>query len=144
MVESKYAKYILTEPSPYAPPLHFPDNSLTRMIYLDDKLIEGAFNVICSWLQPTKNSLEVLSAPHTHTCNEVIGFFGSNPDDHHDLCGEVEIWMEDEKQILTKSCMLYVPAGMNHNPLIIRRIDRPIFHFSVITDTVYSFNPIEK
>jgi hypothetical protein len=48
----------------------------------------------------------------------------------HDLCGEIELWLGDEKHILTKSCMVFIPKGLKHCPLVFRRVDRPIFHFS--------------
>ncbi|MBN2243920.1 MAG: hypothetical protein JW793_14635 [Acidobacteria bacterium] len=48
------------------------------------------------------------------------------------LGGEIEMWIEDEKQVLTRSALLFVPAGMKHCPLILKRVDRPIFHFTVV------------
>ena len=42
-----------------------------------------------------------------------------------------ELWLDGEKHIFTKSFAAYVPAGMKHCPLISRRIERPIFHFTV-------------
>jgi hypothetical protein len=69
--------------------------------------------------------------PHTHPFIEIIGYFGTNVDDPSDLGGEIEFWLEDEKFILTKSFMAYVPEGMQHCPLIVRRIDAPIFHMTL-------------
>ncbi|HTY81621.1 MAG TPA: hypothetical protein VMB24_02460, partial [Dehalococcoidales bacterium] len=59
---------------------------------------------------------------------EILGFYGSDPQNPRDLGGEVEFWMEDEKHILTESFLVYIPAGMKHCPLKINRIDRPMFH----------------
>ena len=75
--------------------------------------------------------------PHVHDTDEIIGFFGSNPDDPYDLGGEVEIWLEDDKHMLTRSCMIFVPAGMKHCPLTVTRVDRPIFHFTTVTGHEY-------
>ena len=33
--------------------------------------------------------------------------------------------------------MIFVPAGMKHCPLILRRIDRPVFHFTTVTGHKY-------
>jgi hypothetical protein len=33
--------------------------------------------------------------------------------------------------------MLFIPAGMKHMPLRILRVDRPVFHFSVVTEPHY-------
>lgn len=35
----------------------------------------------------------------THDFDEVLAFFGTNPDDPYDLGGEMEIWLDDEKHI---------------------------------------------
>jgi hypothetical protein len=73
---------------------------------------------------------KIWARPHTHEFDEIISFFGSNMNDIKDLGGEIELWLEDEKFRLTKSCTVFVPKGMKHCPLIIKRIDRPIFHFT--------------
>lgn len=91
----------------------------------------------CSWyLRPPATPMPEGGA-HTHDCDEIIGFFGSNPEDPYTLGGEIEFWLEDEKHILTKSCLIFVPKGMKHCPLIVRRVDRPIFHFSTVTSGQY-------
>jgi hypothetical protein len=82
--------------------------------------------------------------PHTHDADEIIGFFGNNPQDPYDLGGEIEFWLEDEKHILTKSCLIFVPRGMKHCPLILRRVDRPIFHFTTVTSGQYELIKEEK
>ena len=84
----------------------------------------------CSWFFKASETVE--NVAHTHDSDEIIGFFGSNPQSPYDLCGEIEIWLEDENYILTRSCLIFIPAGMKHCPLIIMRVDRPIFHFTVV------------
>ena len=68
---------------------------------------------------------------------EIIGFFGNNSEDPYNLGGEIEFWLEDEKHIITRSSLIFVPGGMKHCPLILRRVDRPIFHFSTVTSGQY-------
>ncbi len=135
MVETKYGKYILTKPkSDLTLPAFRRERGdiatglKTPLIYLDDDVLKGAFYVECVWFWKGSDKSEVDA--HTHSFDEVITFFGTNPEDPEDLCGEVEIWLEDEKHILTKSCLIFVPKGMKHCPLVIRRVDRPIFHFT--------------
>lgn len=106
MTESKYAKYILTRPKPERTVPRLPEGAVTDIIYLDDEVIKGAFNVICAWFWPRQEPLTVVPDAHKHNTNEVVTFFGSNPDDPFDLCGEVEFWMEGERQTLTKSCLV--------------------------------------
>jgi hypothetical protein len=132
----KYSKYVVTKSQPQKLPT-LPKGSVTDMAYLDDEVVKGAWNVICAWFWPRKEPLVVIPEPHFHDQHEVVAFFGSNPEDPFDLCAEVELWMEDQKLTLTKSCMVYIPAKMKHSPLKLIRIDRPIFHFSSVTEAAW-------
>ena len=145
MARSKYGKYIVTE-------LKIPEEKqkiaaeyskyATRILWMDDKVVEGAFHMNTSWFLKPATTLE--PTPHTHDTDEIIGFFGSNPQDPYDLGGEIEIWLEDEKHILTRTCMIFVPAGMKHCPLILRHVDRPIFHFTTVTGGQYIKDDIRR
>lgn len=138
MAESKYGKYIVTE---LKTPGFDPESAAryaewaTRILWLDEDVVEGAYQMNCSWYR--KPPARQMQAAHTHDADEIIGFFGSNPQDPYDLGGEIEFWLEDEKHILTRSCLIFVPRGMKHCPLIIKRIDRPIFHFTTVKSGKY-------
>ena len=139
MAESKYAKYIITEtdPEPRAREKAAKlSDKLTYLLHTGGDIVEGAQWVNCVWFW--KGFDEPLVERHTHDYDEVLSFFGTDPEDPHDLCGEIEFWMDDEKHILEKSSMIFVPKGLRHCPLIIRRVDRPIFHFSTGQTTSYS------
>ncbi len=138
MPESKYGKYIVTDlktdfsaefNAQYA-------KGATRTLWIDNKVVEGAFQMNVSWYLRPQTGQRPLEA-HTHDSDEIIGFFGNNHDDPYDLAGEVEFWLEDEKHLITRSCLIFVPGGMKHCPLILRRVDRPIFHFSTVTSGQY-------
>jgi mannose-6-phosphate isomerase-like protein (cupin superfamily) len=73
---------------------------------------------------------EDLREPHTHDFDEYLVFLGTDPDDHFDLHGEVELWVGDEKRMLTRSCAVFVPAGVPHCPLVVHRVDRPFIFFT--------------
>jgi hypothetical protein len=140
MVESKYEKYIITKVKPnrivpeyrHESPINIPGDVMTQLASVDDEVIKGAFNIGTVWLWPRPGiSNKVGVDAHTHPFNEILGLFGTNPDDPEDLCGEIELWLADEIHVLTKSCLIFIPAGMRHCPWITRRVDRPIFHFGV-------------
>ncbi len=42
-----------------------------------------------------------------------------------------------EMHTITKSSLIFIPAGMPHMPLSLKRVDRPIFHFSVVMNPEY-------
>ena len=133
----KYDKYFLTE-------LDLPDSRkkseaehpgvYKHAAWLDDKRIKGAFYTECVWY--FKPDVEGVKA-HAHDFDEVIAFFGTNQKDLRDLGGEVELYMGGEKHIITKSCLVFVPKGVEHCPLIFKRVDTPIFHFTVGTGGKY-------
>jgi quercetin dioxygenase-like cupin family protein len=97
----------------------------TRMTWLDSGIIPGAFHFGASWYY--KSPDKPLPA-HTHDFPEILGFYGCDPQNPRELGGEVEFWIEDEKYIMTKSFLVFIPAGVKHCPLKINRIDRPMFH----------------
>ena len=139
MGKMKYEKYIVTE-------LKAPEwrvnlrkgkpkiGDLT--LWLDDDVVKGACHVECTWMWPGVNLIN--HGAHTHEYDEIVGFFGSKQEDTHDLCGEIEWWLGDEKYILTKSCMIFVPKGLQHAPLIVHRVDKPIFHFTIMHTPRYA------
>lgn len=139
MAEKKYAKYIVTDlkkninEAPWSPPLSVAGKGKGgRLLFLDDEVVPEAFYIETVWVAPRKpeESVGRVTKSHTHDYDEVLGFFGTNPDDIHDLQAEAEFWLDDEKHILTKSCLVFVPKGLQHGPLRFVRVDKPVFHFS--------------
>jgi hypothetical protein len=139
MSESRYGKYIVTDLKTPEFNTEFLDRYAewaTRILWMDDNVVEGAFQMNCYWyLRPPATQM---TEGHTHDSDEIIGFFGSNPQNPHDLGGEIEFWLEDEQHFIMKSCLIFVPRGMKHCPLIIKRVDIPIFHFSTLTSGTYT------
>ena len=98
MAERKYEKYIVTE-------LQTPEEirkgaaeyatRATRLLWLDDDVIPGAFHLNTAWYW--KATEKEGTPSHVHDYDEVIGFLGGDPDNPNDLNGEVEFWIEDEK-----------------------------------------------
>ena len=132
-------KYFVTElkgdlpVAPWDP--QFAQNEATKLLRLDDDVIKGAFYLECAWFWPGKwpenKPWEKMGVkPHAHEYPEVLTFFGSDPDSPYDLCGQVELWIDGEKYLIEQSVIVFIPPGTNHCPLYIRRVDRPIFHFS--------------
>jgi hypothetical protein len=137
MAESKYGKYIVTTYPPRTnkpgwAPAYRPQDK-TTLIRLDEDIIPGAkMFVECSWFWPAmveNESLGRSSKSHSHKYNEIVGMVGTNPDDLYDLSGECEITLNGEKNIVTNSCLIYLPAGFEHGPFRETKMARPIFQF---------------
>jgi hypothetical protein len=130
---SKYGHYIVSEPkASVATPDNLdaqPRDMLINMTYLDNEVVKGAYYTECSWLMKAYPD-RIWVKEHTHDFDEVFGFYGSDARNPKDLGGEVELWIGGERHLLTKSCLVFVPKGMKHCPLTIRRVDKPIFMFT--------------
>jgi hypothetical protein len=104
-----------------------------RLIWLDDEVIKGASYAEVIFF-PTGIKSDKPIKRHIHEFDEIIAFLGTNPEKPRELGGEVELWLEDDKHIITKSCLVYVPKGMRHCPLEVLKVDYPIIHFTLFTN----------
>jgi len=151
MAERKYAKYIITENIRTVPP---PAEMMKRMeeqrkkgnytestplFNLNDNIIKGSFYVDCHWLWKTHGVQGIQTEiAHTHDFDEVLGFIGSNRENPRQLNGEIEFWLDDEQYVIDYSCLIFVPRGLKHLPLVFRRIDTPVFFFTAGNGTAYT------
>ena len=109
-----------------------------RVAWIDGEVCPGAFQMNTAWYREVPGR-DPIFGEHTHDdCDELIGFFGSDPDNPSDLGGQIEFTIGGEPHLLTKSSIIFVPAGTSHNPMRILQVDRPIFHFSVATKRAYT------
>ena len=108
-------------------------------MFLDDEVIEGAFYVETAWSAPRGPEEEprTVAEAHTHDYDEVLAMFGTDLSNPYDLNGEVEFWLGNEQHILTRSCIIFIPKGIVHCPLIYRRVEKPIFNFSTHAGSMY-------
>lgn len=148
MKTGKFDKYFITETPPN--PLHpqtrnkvsdFPWRNLPISVNGElDGTLPGAF-----WIEPNivmrtnEGGPETGTKPHVHDFDEYLLFMSFDPDDTENLGGEVELWMEEEKHIFTKTTLVFIPRGFYHCPLYIRKVDRP-FGFIAIANTPKYFH----
>jgi hypothetical protein len=143
---SKYADLIMSELQ-YEPDMA-PDfreiyrRFAERVLWIDGNLVPGAFQMNVSWYKEVP-ALDPIFAEHRHDSAEIIGFFGSDPDDPHTLNGEVHVILDGEEHVLTRSSLVFLPPKLPH-AIRILRVDRPIFHFSVVTESEYNGSAYQK
>ncbi len=139
------------------------NRKLEHVLYIDEKIGTGDLYSEVVWLMPddmmdpeyVKKSQEMMARlvkqgktindeempgpkPHSHPFDELFTFFGTDLNDPDNLCGEVDFFLEEECIRITRSCILYIPAGMRHCPVNFNRMDKPFFHFSMgFTDSYY-------
>jgi len=107
-----------------------------RILWIDDNVCPGAFQMNTAWYYAVPEKDPVFDV-HSHDSDELIGFFGSDPDDPYELHAELVCTIDGEEHRITKSSLIFIPAGLPHMRLSVRRIDRPVFHFSVVMNGSY-------
>jgi len=139
--EGEYGKYIiqnLQEPATITPEFReFYKTFATRILWMDDNVVPGSFQMNTAWYKSVP-SRDPLFDEHTHDYDELIGFYGCDPEDPYNLNAEIEVTIDGELHVIDRSSLIFVPAGIPHMPLSLKRVDKPIFHFSVVMSPEYS------
>ena len=77
------------------------------------------------FLKPIKLELQ----SHHHDVDEYLIFLGAQlPDLTANFDAEIEIFLGDEyeRHVITKPTVLYIPRGVEHNPMDIKRVGKPL------------------
>ncbi|MDR0916532.1 MAG: hypothetical protein LBN02_05015 [Oscillospiraceae bacterium] len=123
-----YAHNVVTR---YAPPSgkwpDAPQGFLQLLLYLNSERLAGAPYME---IMRFKTSNDTGPPPHTHDFDEFIGFFGTDPQNPAELGATVEFYVEGEPVRVTRSCLIHLPHGVEHGPLLVPSMTRPIIHFS--------------
>ena len=120
------------------------DKFARRILWMDGNVFPNAFQMNTAWYSAVPER-DPIFTEHVHDdTDELIGFFSSDPENPYDLGGEIEFTIGGEAHLLTKTTMIFVPAHVKHNPMRILRVDRPIFHFSIVTNTHYEAEGMYK
>ena len=114
-----------------------PEGLLTLIVWIDGGRIAEAPYAEAVWFN--KNSDEG-PEPHTHDYGEFLSFIGTDVEHPEDLGCEVEFYIDGKPITLTQSCLLYIPAGVEHAPFYIRNMVRPILHTSGYAGSEYQRN----
>ncbi|MFC1839590.1 cupin domain-containing protein [Thermodesulfobacteriota bacterium] len=105
-----------------------PEGFIKFLVYLNGERLKGAPYAEAIWFCTTNDTGP---APHSHNdFDEFIGFIGSDPERPEELNGEISFYVEGEKISLTKSCLVYIPRGVEHSPILVPKLEKPILHFS--------------
>lgn len=69
----------------------------------------------------------MVDRPHWHDVDEILFILGGNPANLFEFDAEIEIYLgeEREKHIIENTSLVYVPKGLPHGPIIIKRVNKP-------------------
>ena len=83
------------------------------------------------YVKPFKMELQ----SHHHDVDEYLFFLGGQlPDLTDNFDAEIEIFLgpEYERHVITKPCILYIPRGLEHNPMDIKRVGKPLLFMPLL------------
>ena len=89
------------------------------------------------YVKPFKMELQ----SHHHDVDEYLFFLGGQlPDLTANFDAEIEIFLgpEYEKHIITKPCILYIPKGLEHNPMDIKRVGKPLLFMPLLLSPYFN------
>ena len=102
----------------------------THVMKVDPTRLKDFFSVDCYWFWRS-NPNQIIEGTRVSNDNQVIGLVGADPENSSSLAGEMTVWVDGEKNTLTKSSLIFVPAGVAFGPVQINHMERPIFYNSI-------------
>ena len=135
MATRKWEKNIVYQTP--AHPMHPKDAAPSIELYhVNDKIVPGGFCFTAAWvLAPNPPKVGPWDS-HYHKTTEYLFFIGGDPENPRDLDAEIDLWIEDEKYTITKSCAVFIPTGVHHTPVIMRKVDRPFIFGSTLPEPI--------
>ncbi|MFA5309824.1 MAG: hypothetical protein WC370_10135 [Dehalococcoidales bacterium] len=150
MAQLKYADCLVQKPGSFPPELQgaggstgkdpVPGVKATHLMTADAAVQKGFFSVDCTWLWSGAAKGPV-GDPHTHDFSHVIGLIGGRPEDAQDLGGEIVVSLDGHDEVITRNCLIFVPAGVVHGPILFKKINRPVFFITIAMTGAYTRKP---
>jgi hypothetical protein len=99
----------------------------THVMKVDQNRLPDFMSVDCTWFWRSQPN-QIVDGARISTENQVIGLIGAYPEDPFSLAGEMTVWIDGKKNILKKSSLIFVPAGVTFGPVQINHMEHPIFY----------------
>jgi hypothetical protein len=128
--EGKYAGYLFSD---FKEDANLAAVTGPQAYFRGARQIPGA-NMNMGWQLFTK-PVFLEKAPHTHDGDEYLIFLGGElPDLFSSFDAEIDFWIgeEQEKYVITRPTIIYIPKGMPHTPLDFRKIVKPVLFSALL------------
>jgi hypothetical protein len=131
MANSKFEKYLVRKPV-YERFPGIKNRQSPIMTYLSSSQIpEADYRLDYGWIygipDPNPSALE-----HIHEVEEIILYFGSDPQNPEDLGGEIEYFIGGQPSKFSKSAALFIPKGLRHGPVIWNKFSKPHIEMTLL------------
>jgi hypothetical protein len=125
LIVYKTAKCLIHEEDPW------PECYSINSIMTAEEVIPGASALSAVWIDsPKVDSMSF--KPHWHDVDEYCLFIGGDPKHPANLNATLEWYFEDEKWTITKTCAIFIPAGVLHSPFVVPKLKIPMLHIDVL------------
>jgi mannose-6-phosphate isomerase-like protein (cupin superfamily) len=86
----------------------------------------------------------MVAEAHTHDFDQVIFFLGGDPGKIGEFGAEVELHLgkDQKKYIINYTSCVYVPAGLMHCPLNVKKVTKPIMFIDITLSPGFSVRPL--
>jgi hypothetical protein len=131
----KYRKYIIKEPlekGRWAPSIHACGHEECFGAVLPGFPVDFQLLYI-------KQPFTMVDKTHTHTVDELLFVFGGNPSNFFEFDAEIELYLgsEQEKNLIDTTAIVYVPKGLPHCPIVIKKVGKPFLWGHILFASKY-------
>ena len=124
MPESKYNKYLVTEP--------IKGRTVQSLTLMNNELIPGCnLDIMFNWIIKLPEYNAERAAGHSHDYDEVFLNIGADPQNPEYLGGEIEGFVGDEKQIISTTSAIYIPRNVQHGVVRWTKYERPHIQMAI-------------
>src|SRR5512136_860962 len=102
----------------------------THILKVDQNRLKDFFSVDCTWFWRSRPD-QIVDSTRISDCNQVIGLVGADPENPFSLAGEMTVWVDGKKNLLKKSSLIFVPAGVPFGPVQINHMKHPICYAAI-------------
>ena len=129
MAEGRYAKYVTNDPTVFSV---FKEVTSPQFFIGGEKNLGGT-PFIMGWSLLTQ-PFTMVPKSHKHDYDQIICFIGGNPIDIRNFDALVEFGLrgEEEIQTITSTLFVFVPKGLMHGSLYIKKVNKSIMFIDVV------------
>ncbi len=102
----------------------------THVLKIDKNRLNDFFSVDCTWFWRSSPN-QIVDGTRVSDENMVVGLIGADQKNPFSLAGEITIWIDGKKNILNKSSLIFIPAGIPCGPIQINHIEHPVFYTTI-------------
>jgi hypothetical protein len=140
MADHQYEKYIMRGAAG-VPVLK--NRAHTPSVSSRQELWPGLSGMGCSFsLNSISEPYLLPDPPHKHDCDEFLLFIGGNPLNMGEFDAEIEVAMGESWDVysINSTSIIYVPAGLQHCPIHVKRVGKPFLFGHILSSGQYSNN----